>query len=291
MKIYVIGNCQARPVAQILKVGAGVETLGSAILHLARPEDEARDVAAMGEADLILAQRTHATFKPGHLATPAILAEHHAKTLVWPNLFYAGQQPFLRYVTSTKHGRVNGPLEAYHDLRILRRWAKARGRALIEAFDEADIERTGHEASLNELRARESECAAGVSDLIEAHHRDRRLFLTFNHPTRWLMEQLCARLCAVAGLPFRALATPAPEPLGRIIAPSIWQSWPGQATPLRGPTVTFDAGPAIGLGAMRFYAADELEPLFNQTYDHLQDWLEPGLIRLTPDYRPPASPK
>ena len=280
-RVVVVANCQARPVAQILSVCTEAQVGDPIILHLARAEEEIQHRQAFESADLILAQLTTDGYKPGHVASQSLLAQYSGKVIIWPNLFYSGQQPFLRYLTLPAGGRVLGPLESYHDLRILRRWASARGVDDVKSDDSAEF---NHRRSLDDLRQREARCAVGVADLIEQLHGQRRLFFTFNHPTAWLMERMCERLCAVAGLPFTYASTFKSEPLARIVAPSIWQDWPGQALPYRGQAVSYEAAGKVALREIRNWGPEELETEFFKAYDHVLSEANWSALRYTPNY-------
>lgn len=218
MKILVIGNCQARPLAQILTSDGTNTSLDPIILHLAKDTDAEYHLAAMDEADLILAQYTAPTFKPAHLATAQIRDRFAQKCLVWPNIFYAGQQPFLKYITHVGKGRINGPLDIYHDLRLLKEWYLDRTGS-YPLGDIATVEEV-HTQSLASLATRERDCDVEISDLIEAYQNERRLFFTFNHPTHWLLESLAMRIAKRRELVFTHAERPFKEPLDRIIPPS-----------------------------------------------------------------------
>jgi len=283
-KIVVIGNCQARPVCQILGARTGAQMLEPIILHLAREEDESRNCAAIESADLILAQLTSSDFRPVHLASQHLAENYAAKTFIWPNIFYCGQQPFLRYITSHERGRILGPLESYHDLRLLRRWALARGVDAIGDFDEASVVDLNHRVSLDQLRQRETSCNVGVADLIEKYHDQRRLFFTFNHPVMWLMEQMCEQFSAAVNLRYDAATPFKNEPLARIVGPSIWQEWPGEALPFRGQVVSYAPNGRVVVEGVRLYTESELEAEFFRTYDHIAPGLNWRKMRYTPDY-------
>lgn len=221
MKILVLGNCQARPVSHMLGLATAAKLLEPVVLHLARTDEVSFHEAQMQEADLIIAQATQDDFSPAHVASTGIRARYSGKVMVWPNLFYSGQQPWLRYVTHARQGRILGPLDTYHDLRILGDWYKARvGSTPLPDIDPDAVARV----SLKELRMREAGCDLVISDLIEAEATRRLLFFTFNHPANWLLHRLVQRICERAGLVTRAFEPPIREPLARIVPPSIWHA-------------------------------------------------------------------
>lgn len=283
MRILVLGNCQARPLSTLLTAcGIDLEEIEPIILHLAHNEDRAAHEAALEGADLILAQATDPTFAVAHLTSAEIRAHYPFKTIVWPNIFYAGQQPWLRYVTHPELGRIQGPLDAYHDLRLLSGWyLKRHGTAPIPQVDPADVARR----SLVTLKNREVVCDVIVSDIIVANERNRRLFFTFNHPTQWLLAQVALRIATLRGLPFDAALAAEREPLSAVIVPSI-DTVP--VTAMRGPSVTLAEGGTVTLERPnRFYDCEELEALTYACYDHQAELLaEFPRLRLTPGIEP-----
>lgn len=220
MKLLVIGNCQARPLSDILTACSALTPLPPIILHLANESDADEDRARMDEADIVLTQLTAPSFDPVHLRTEVIKDTYPDKTRVWPNIFYAGQQPWLRYVTHPDRGRVVSALDVYHDLRLLEAWYLDRtGQNPLPPMP--DLEAI-HQRSLAALADRELSCDVRVCDLIDTHRHDRRLFFTFNHPTRWLLEAVAMRLAEVIGFEFAPVENDRRrEPLGRIMPPSL----------------------------------------------------------------------
>ncbi len=79
-------------------------------------------------------------------------------------------------------------------------------RSVLERFRDGEIEfeqRSRFDLSLERLSQQEQSrgVMAPISDFIAAEHRRRRLFLTHNHPTTWLLAELCARIRELSGLP------------------------------------------------------------------------------------------
>ncbi len=185
----------------------------------------------MREADIIFAQATMPTIRVPHVVSANIKAHFPEKTIIWPNLFYAGQQPYLCYVThQITKARLMGPMGEYHDLRILRDWYRdRRGETPFNLPDAGQIAQT----SLEELRRREAACDVKISDLIDAEKSTRRLFFTFNHPSQWLLIALVEHMMARTNLKGKLSKLPPREPLAQIVVPSIWHQWPQNAPPCR----------------------------------------------------------
>lgn len=283
MRILVLGNCQARPISSLLTTcGTDLEEIEPIILHLAHDRDRAAHEAALEAADLILAQATVPAFAVAHLASAEIQARYPSKTVIWPNIFYAGQQPWLQYVTHPTLGRVQGPLDAYHDLRLLSGWYRDRhGTVPVPLVDPAGVAFR----SLATLKNREVACDVIASDLIAVHERNRRLFFTFNHPTQWLLVEVAMRIATLRGLPFDSARAAKHEPLSAVIAPSI-DTLP--VTAMRGPGVILGEGGTVTLERPnRFYNSEDLKALTYACYDHQSDLLaEFSQLRLTPGIEP-----
>lgn len=276
MRAIVIANCQARPVSELIKgMQPALQIADPIILHLADAADAERHLEVLARTDYIFAQLTSDTFKPDHLATPSLRATFPGKVIVWPNIFYVGQQPFLRYFTHPDGGRMLGPCEAMHDLRFYRSWLRT-GRVEPDAVLQADpelVEQTARE-SLAALRRRDALADVPVADLIGEDPRSVPMFFTFNHPRRALLAKVAKRLLEKAG--FGADASPSlgsREPLGRYRVPGI-----DTAEQLYG-----DPWPtAIGARQPRSYSLTDLTAAFQELYDADPRFRNPSRIRLTP---------
>lgn len=228
-----------------------------------------------------MTQHTSPRFLPGHLAAQSIKTNHPDKTIVWPNLFYSGQQPHLRYITHSVRGRLSGPLGVYHDLSILKSWyLKRLGEMPFELPDAEDM----HRISLETLLWREAECDIGLTDTIAVNFRARPLFFSFNHPTRWLLIELVKGLTELAGL---GKIDPDPEAfpefLDKVIPPSTWFETAGWSC--KGRHVEISDHVHCRPGPGRAYSAAELRDVSFSCYDHYRSELaDPANLRLTPNY-------
>ena len=287
MKIQVIANCQARPVANIVSaLMPEVSAPEPIILHLSKPQDAEAQLEQAAKADVILTQLTVDTFQPTHLASSNILSEFKDKTLVWPNIFYPGQQPYLKYFTHPKHGRLFGPLEALHDIRLHKSWQDT-GRVQPEAINwsDPDFEAEIREKGLKSLQAKEAECDVTISDFIASRPASDRLFFTFNHPSRLLLTELSRRLLKKLGLKADTPLPQGPEPLARYQVPSTWTqpgaSYQGDKVDLSDPNAPTRLG-----GPPARYSAEELAAIFTAFYDANPIFKDMDGVRLTPNFGP-----
>lgn len=227
IRIGVIGNCQARPLGTTLAESiAGIQIDGTVVVHLARDEDADRDLAALESADLVLAQRVADDYPTRFVRTEELRGVFGDRLLVWPNLYYRGYNPELIYLRDADHRPLQGPLGDYHLSVVHEAWKSDLSieeavRRLRSVDHNAERFADVPEQSLVELVQREQDCDVRMSDWLAEHRWTRRLFFTFNHPSRVALDELVRRIAQTAGLP-----DPAPsggdvpfEPLGRWRAP------------------------------------------------------------------------
>jgi hypothetical protein len=242
------------------------------ILHLANSATEDSDNRTFEDADLILAQLTTDAFKPAHLSTSLLRHSYGARVIVWPNIFFAGQQPYLRYFTNLDGSRMVGPFEAMHDLRLFGSWLRT-GRVVpntVFVWNADELGATVRE-SLHSLTVKEALTDVIVTDLIQDRHETQSLFFTFNHPRRTLLAEVARRLLVKAGLAPTHDPVPQPEPLGRYRVPGI-----GTADDLRGDSIGTKERKATT------FALPELCAAFQALYDGNVAFRNPDRIRLTP---------
>ncbi len=284
MKAVVIGNCQARPMATLLQRQAGIDVLGTYVIHLAKADDRAAHEAALAETDVIFAQLTLGSHWVETLRSDYLQQTYPEKTVVWPNIYFRGQQPYLHYLRGDGPGLLQGPMSDYHHLWFLRDWFKERhGIAFADHITEPGYADAVTAASLGELARREMTCDARVQDLIAETYTEQRLLFTFNHPSMWLLARLCERLLAHLGVAQRQIdETAMQQQLARIQPPF---SLPRQSGPddiHQGVAVDLETPGKIALGRVRRYSAVELRQAVFACYDHQQDLLRPETLRLSP---------
>lgn len=286
MRIQVIANCQARPVSMILPdLVPDIEPLDPVIVHLAKPDEEAAHMAQFEQADIIFAQLTQDQFQPAHLATKHLKAHFGDKVVVWPNIFYMGQQPYLRYFTHPRLGRLMGPLEALHDIRLYKSW-KTTGRVdpdVLEHWD-PDFVAAARAASLGELQAKEAACDVTISDFLTTHEDSARLFYTFNHPSKFVLSEIMPRLLAATGTAATGSVAPdMPEPLDRFQVPSVWSA---PDALFQGDAFYVDADGAVQRppGPPQSYTREALCDAFQSAYDANDIYRSFDGVRLTPNF-------
>lgn len=286
MQIQVIANCQARPISMLVpRVAPDMQTLEPIIVHLSKASDEAAHLAQMEQADVIFAQLTQDNFQPAHLATKNLKERFGDKVVVWPNIFYMGQQPYLRYFTHPQHGRLMGPLEALHDIRLYKSWAQTgRVDPSVLDYSNPDFIAAARAASLSELQAKEALCDVKISDFLTAHEDSARLFYTFNHPSQFVLSEMIRRLLEQLGKTATGTVPPdTPEPLDRFQVPSVWSA---RDAVFQGDkfSISDDGSVLRPGGPPQKYTREAICDAFQRAYDADDIYRSFEGVRLTPNF-------
>ena len=202
IKISIIGNCQARPIASLLEArSANVEINTVAIVHLLKSEEVNDYMPYFREADFIITQNIADNYPCDFVRTSSLSKEFGDKLIKIHNLFYKGYTPELMYLRLKEQGPLKGPLGDYHHQIIFESWKNGLsvGQAIanVESFELwesmfADV----HQKSISELRVREMSLDIKLVDDIESSLKDERLFFTFNHTSLKLILMLIHKLTA-----------------------------------------------------------------------------------------------
>lgn len=228
------------------------------------------------ESEMILVQRTAASFPVSHVSSSYLKKMFPQKILTYPNIFWLGQTPRIRYLTDENLGRLLGPLDTYHDLYIFEELKKTRGMRPGKSLPSEEEART---KSLINLKEREMECDVIVSDICGARWEDTRLFHTFNHPTNYLLTSLVKRIAEIASLPFSDPGQKN-EYLDQIVVPS---SLHAKDSLYKGVECKIKTSGIVSRGKKTFYKTTELTNRFYEIYDHYQaNEADLEMARMTP---------
>lgn len=202
MKIVFIGNCQAQALTQIshyLGLNAELVIVPPVFDLGAFNTPEIKD--KIYSADLVFSQRVNDDY-PAEFVRPSVLrAELGDKVVIWPNIYFDGYFPGVRYVYAQSGGKVTGPLSDYHFLQIQKSY---KDGASPEAAWEAFIGTQPSEIlpadpvgdSIANLRHREQDVDITMSDFIEANASRSKLFYSMNHPTDEVLQEALRRMVA-----------------------------------------------------------------------------------------------
>ena len=225
--IAVVGNCQARPLAQIIKtMRPDVALVEPVIVHLAKPEEEAAVMERLSGADIVLAQIVADTYPVPYVRNGVQREAFGDKLFLWLNLYYRGQNPELTYIRKLPNRHRRYPLSDYHITTIAEAYkAGLSVDATVERLADPDYNRATYEgvaaASLDELRRREDGLPVKIVDDIAEREASERLFFTFNHPSVALLAEYAGRILTALGLPPRLAIAPGMmnEPLSPVVVP------------------------------------------------------------------------
>jgi hypothetical protein len=276
--VVVLGNCQAQMLESLMThVSNNVMVRRLPPVFELAEQDRPTVVAALEEADHIFAQRVSNDY---HLewARPRYLREHFSdKTLIWPNLYFDGYFPDAQYMYRPPYGKVQGPLDDYHLLRVFD--AHKAGRTVASAVDsiirgDPRLDSDAFQKSFEQLVLREKDVDVIISDFVQSEVAHRRSFYTPNHPFNFLLAEMARRLADRIDVLFSMeRAAIFPYSLDQIYLPSypsIRQAYSiafHEPETYLGRTVEEVTPQAIRLGAPRRYTPAELVEEFYRLYD------------------------
>lgn len=206
MKIVFIGNCQAQALTQIshfLGLDAELVIVPPVFDLGAFNTPEIKD--KIYSADMVFSQRVNENY-PAEFVRPSVLRQElGGKVVIWPNIYFDGYFPGVRYVYAQSGNKVTGPLSDYHFLQIQKSYKDGISpEAAWEAFtspepsDLLPADPIGD--SIANLRHREHDVDVTMSDYIEANAKRGKLFYSMNHPTDEVLHEALKRMVARSGL-------------------------------------------------------------------------------------------
>jgi len=279
IKVAVVGNCQARPIAQIItSLCSKINVTTIAIVHLLKNEENEIYERDFRIADFIFAQRVADNYPCTFIRTDYLKNKWGDKVIVWPNTFYRGYNPELFYLRTVNRQPLHGPLGDYHNQTFLDGWKN--GLSVTDTLNlhnsiEYNSEKYGNvpENSFNELIGREKDCDIVISNYIKKRLKRRRLFFTFNHPTMELLSYLGKSLINQAVIhPDRMHSLNDSEPLGQVQPPL--NPWVANKDGLahdavnvwKGLTVNGINGDVVRIGKSQEYSNEEIVDTFFKIY-------------------------
>ena len=206
MKIAILANCQARPLATLLsEIQPDIEVSSIGIVHLIKDEQEMEYSEALATADVIIAQQVAANYPCQFVTTNRLREKYGDKVLSIINLYYAGYNPEIMYLR-LQGGTLGGPLADYHLKSIVQSWGDGTSIAdCIKNCLSIEYNQTLFagvaEQSLLELGRRETETNISIVDFIKQHQSLSKLFHVMNHPTNDLLIEYAKRIVTQLGFP------------------------------------------------------------------------------------------
>lgn len=200
MNIVIIGNCQARPLKQIIEtISTNVTVIATPIVHLLKDEDESGVALDLERADIIVTQLIADNYPCKFIQTNKLKLGYPNKVITILNLFYAGYTPDWMYVRIPGKGTLRGPMGDYHNSTIIDSWLEKRSVKQTSQllFDKDYNYKRYNQAvltSMNELSTREHDVDVNIVDFIKNNLTKTRLFYTFNHPCLSLLIEYAKRI-------------------------------------------------------------------------------------------------
>jgi hypothetical protein len=220
--VVVWGNCQAEPLARLLRRPLSLEGLDVVVVPPVFLVDEVgldHVRAIVATSALLVSQPVRDEYRiPGcGTAQLAGLLPADGRLVTYPSIFHVGSYPYQVNAHGGDGERVPAPLTDYHDLRTL--VAAERGLGVPEALawwpaPSADAVRAVAADSTRRLREREANLDVAVSTLLDAPDA----LWTLDHPSNAVLGPLSQAVLGVVGVD-RAIEVPAREFLGARRAP------------------------------------------------------------------------
>lgn len=196
--------------------------------HLMTPEDAMSAIVLMDSADLIMAQRVSSKFHIQNMHPLNLREKLGERCILWPNIYFDGYFPGIRYVYGSDSRKLIGPLGDYHFEQIFGCWLQGlepdiAAEQLASLNGWAWCLGDPAEASLEKLKQREIDCHVGISDHIARNFSSRKLMHAMNHPRNSVLLEMLDRMLNYAGMEnsYRLHAAHQKERLARIDIPAL----------------------------------------------------------------------
>lgn len=221
-KVIVWGNCQAAPLADLLRAplaAQGLHVVDVPPVYLVEPAQLADIRATLRNTAVLVSQPVSDEYRvPGcGIDQLAALLPHRSRVVRLPVVYDVGAFPFQSRGYLPDGSRIDAPVTDYHDLRMIRAaaagWSVARTVAEWPRCPPAAAREVAA-ASLAELRRREVGLDVVASDLVSSSDA----LWTMTHPTNRVLASLAERVLAVLRISAR-IEVPAREYLGQRRAP------------------------------------------------------------------------
>lgn len=225
MRIAFLGNCQAQIMEQMVLANAPdvtVELLPP--IWLIPKTAEAEILRKLDGCDFVFCQRVADDYEIEFLRTRVLKKRYGERAISWPNAYFDGYFPGIRYLYGSNGEKVLGPMDEYHFDFVITSYRERLEPKRCAAFIETDQiferhPRPVHEAILR-LSQREAELDITISDFLIAHLGGFRLFYSMNHPTDRVLSELLMRLLNAARIVHNLkVDTPSGYPLDKIVIP------------------------------------------------------------------------
>ena len=194
--LVIIGNCQAEPLAALLRAKNPSIRIAKVITAHTYKHDPQLD-ALIRTVDHVITQPIADKF--GNIATNTLKQEHPNKVTTYLNLHFNGFHSDWSYLNTPK-GRLHGPMGEYHNVTIVEGFqqgltqTETLTRLSSKEYNSARYQHAA-EASLATLKEREADVDIKMTDVVEQDLAAKRCsFHTFNHPNKQLLNEEANRI-------------------------------------------------------------------------------------------------
>ncbi|GAB2706607.1 WcbI family polysaccharide biosynthesis putative acetyltransferase [Aliiglaciecola aliphaticivorans] len=275
-KIVIVGNCQARPLKQVIEfISDEVEVIGTPIVHLLKEENKVETFELFEKADLIVTQLIADNYPCKYIQTNHLKTLFSDKICTILNLFYSGYTPDWMYIRIPGKGTLKGPMGDYHNSTIVKAWLDKK--TTLEAskllfnvsYNKAEYNQIVKQ-SLSELSNREQNVDVPIVDFISNNLKNERLFFTFNHPSHFLIKEYARRILETVNINYSLdkLGVKQKEPLNQFIPalnPGVGFDFP-IIEEFKGVEVDF-SNDKLETKGTKLYLPEEIVKIFFRIYD------------------------
>jgi hypothetical protein len=201
-RVVVLGNCQAQMIEGLIARAEDVVVDRLPPVFAMQDSQKTNVLKKLDSADHIFAQRVTDTYHLPWLQSNFLTALYGQRCLIWPNLYFDGYSPSIRYLYLDGVGKVKSPLDDYHFDDIIKSFRSGLSITTTVAFlnDDTSKPEDPFEQSLQQLRDRERDCHVVISDEMEQAVYRRQCFYTANHPDSPILSAMTARLAKAADM-------------------------------------------------------------------------------------------
>lgn len=221
-KVVIVGNCQARPLSELLKMMSNkIEVLDVIIVHLSKASDFLKYKSSLDQADYIISQKIADNYPCDFVRTKFLKEEYPNKLVTIINLYYSGYNPDWGYMRVPNFGVLRGAMGDYQNKTIFNAWKQ--GKSVEESVFSLTSKLFNKkysgvsEKSILEMTNREKECDVKIVDYIKKRYLNQRLFFTFNHPNVSLLKAYSIAILDFLCIEKNSLDIDIPERLNQFI--------------------------------------------------------------------------